>query len=117
SQPGDPPDPAPLLTALCAAALIQPDPPPGQDHGGPAAVIYRLHPGISQAIRATAPGEVQTATDTELAATWQQVSRQARQREGGEAGYAIIRAGLAAAPYLLRLQRWDLAGLLLERAL
>jgi len=28
-QPGDPPGPAPLLAALTAAAIIQPDPPPG----------------------------------------------------------------------------------------
>jgi len=75
-----------------------------------------MHPGIAQAIRGTAPG-VQAATDTELAATWQQVSEQARQQQGGEAGRAIIRAGLAAAPYLLRLQDWDTAGRLLERAL
>lgn len=40
-----------------------------------------------------------------------------RQQEGGEAGHAIARAGLAAAPYLLRLQRWDTAGGLLEQAL
>ena len=116
SQPGDPPDPAPLLAALTAAALIQPDPPPGQDQDSPAPVTYRMHPGIAQAIRATAPG-VQAATDTELAATWRQVSDQARQQEGGEAGRAIIRAGLAAAPYLLRLQDWDTAGALLEQAL
>ena len=75
-----------------------------------------MHPGIAQAIRATAPG-VQAATDTELAATWQQISGQARQQQGGEAGQAIIRAGLAAAPYLLRLQDWDTAGFLLEEAL
>ena len=115
-QPGDPPDPAPLLAALTAAALIQPDPPPGQDQDSPAPVTYRMHPGIAQAIRAAAPG-VQAATDTELAATWRQVSDQALQQEGGEAGQAIIRAGLAAAPYLLRLQEWDTAGFLLEQAL
>jgi len=121
-QPGDPPDPAPLLAALTAAALIQPDPPPGQDQAGqdqdsPAPVTYRIHPGIAQAIRATAPGQVQAATDTELAATWRQIFGQARQQQGGEAGQVIIRAGLAAAPYLLRLQEWDTAGALLEQAL
>ena len=114
--PGDPPDPAPLLATLTAAALIQPDPHPGQDQDSPAPVTYRMHPGIAQAIRGTAPG-VQAATDTELAATWQQVSGQARQQEGGEAGRVIIRAGLAAASYLLRLQEWDTAGYVLEQAL
>jgi hypothetical protein len=96
-QPGDPPGPAHLLATLTAAALIQPDPPPGQDQHSSAPVTYRIHPGIAQAIRAAAPG-VQAATDTELAATWRQVFDQARQREGGEAGRAIIRTGLAAAP-------------------
>jgi tetratricopeptide (TPR) repeat protein len=114
-QPGDPPDPGPLLAALIAAALIQPAPAPGQD--SETTVTYRMHPGITQAIRAGAGPETQAATDTELAATWVQVSQQARQQEGGEAGRAIIQAGLAAAPYLLRLQQWDIASTLLERAL
>ena len=116
-QPGGPPGPAPLLAALTAAALIQPDPPPGQDQDSTAPVTYRMHPGIAQAIRAATPSEVQAATDSELAATWRQVSSQARQQQGGEAGQAIIRAGLAAAPYLLRIQDWDTAGALLEQAL
>ena len=118
SQPGDPPGPAPLLAALSAAALIQPSPLPGQDQDDdPAVITYLMHPGIAQAIRAEAGPEIQAATDTELAATWTQILQEARQQEGGEAGYAIIRAGLAAAPYLLRLQEWDTAGFLLERAL
>jgi tetratricopeptide (TPR) repeat protein len=116
SQPGDSPDPTPFLGTLTAIALIQPGPLPGQDRDSPAPVTYRMHPGIAQAIRATASG-VQAASDTELAATWQQVSDDARQQEGGEAGQAIIRAGLAAVPYLLRLQKWETAGTLLERAL
>ena len=117
SQPGDPPDHAALLAALAAAALIQPGPLPGQDQDSPAPTMYRMHPGIAQAIRATAPVQVQAATDTELAATWQQLSDQARQQEGGEAGQAIVRAGLAAAPYLLRLQEWDAARILLDHVL
>ena len=118
SQPDDPPGPAPLLAALSAAALIQPSPLPGQDQDDdPAVITYLMHPGIAQAIRAEAGPEIQAATDTELAATWTQIFQEARQQEGGEAGYAIIRAGLAAAPYLLRLQEWDTAGFLLERAL
>jgi tetratricopeptide (TPR) repeat protein len=117
SQPGDPPDPVSLLAALTAAALTEPDPSSGETQDDTTPVTYRMHPGIAQAIRAvTAPG-VQVATDTELAATWGQVSSQARQQEGGEAGRGIIRAGLAAAPYLLRLQDWGTAGFVLEQAL
>ena len=115
-QPGQPPSPAPLLAALTAAALIHPDPPPGQDEGNTELVTYRMHPGIAEAIRADAGPEFQAVTDTGLAAIWQQVSDQARQRQGGEAGEVIIRAGPAAAPYLLRLHDWDTARHLLDRA-
>jgi hypothetical protein len=116
SQPGDPPNPAPLLGALTAAALMQLDPLAEEDQASPASVTYRMHPGIAQAIRATAPG-VQAATDTELAATWQQVFDDALRQEGGGSGQAIIRAGRAAVPYLLRLQQWDTASFLLSRVL
>ena len=53
----------------------------------------------------------------ELARTWWHVYEQARPQRGGEAGWAIVRAGLAAAPYLLRLQQWVTASVLLEEAL
>jgi hypothetical protein len=115
-QPGDPPGPAPLLAALTKAALVQPGPLTREDQDSAAPAIYRMHPGVAQAIRADAPG-IQAVTDAELAATWWQVSGQASQQEGAEAGQVIIRAGLAAAPYLLRLREWNAAGVLLERAL
>ena len=76
-----------------------------------------MHPGIAQTIRAAAGPGIQAATDTELAATWVQISRHAREQEGGEAGQDVVEAGLAAAPYLLRLQDWDTASTLLEHAL
>jgi tetratricopeptide (TPR) repeat protein len=117
SQPGDPPDPGPILAALTAAALVQPHPPPSKDQDSTAPVNYRMHPGIAQAIWGIADLGVQAATDTELAKTWAQVSGQAQRQEGGETGQIIIRAGLAAAPYLLRLQGWDTASVLLEQAL
>jgi hypothetical protein len=116
-QPGDPPEPAPLLGALAAAALIQPDPVLSGGDGQGEVVSLRMHPGIAQAIRATTPDSIQAAADTELAAFWYQVSSLALQQEGGEAGQAVVRAGLAAAPYLLRLQNWDTASTLLENAL
>ena len=117
ARPGDPPPPAPLLDALTAAALIQPGPPPPGGDGEDEVVSLRMHPGIAQAIRAATAGDIRAAADTELAAFWYQVSSRARQQQGGEAGQAVVRAGLAAAPYLLRLQDWDTASTLLERAL
>jgi tetratricopeptide (TPR) repeat protein len=116
-RPGDPPPNQPLLDTLTDAALIQAEHHPDIGNGGQVPVTYRMHPGIAQAIRANANPDIQVATDTELAATWQQISQLATQQEGGEAGQTIIRAGLAAAPYLLRLQEWATAGFLLERAL
>jgi tetratricopeptide (TPR) repeat protein len=117
AQPGDPPAPAPLLDALTAAALIQPSPLPPGDSGPDRDVSFRMHPGVAQAIRAAATPGIQAAADTELAAFWYQVSSHALRREGGEAGQFIVRAGLAAAPYLLRLQDWDTARTLLDLAL
>jgi hypothetical protein len=75
-----------------------------------------MHPGIAQAIRATAPG-VRAATDADLADAWSQISDLELRRQGGEDGQAIIRASMAAVPYLLRLQVWSTAALLLDRAL
>jgi tetratricopeptide (TPR) repeat protein len=115
-QPGQPPTPAPLLAALAQAALIQPSTPRQDEDGQDAPVTYRMHPGIAQAIHATTSPDVQAATDTELGEFWRQVDSRARQQEGGEAGQVIVRAGLAAAPYLLRLKDWDTAAELLDRA-
>jgi tetratricopeptide (TPR) repeat protein len=117
NQPGDPPDPAALLIAITAAALLQPDVPLDTGQGDSAPVTYRMHPGVAQAIRADAGTEFPVAVDTELAATWLEVSSQAQRREGGEAGQAIVHAGLAATPYLLRLHEWRAAGAVLEAAL
>jgi tetratricopeptide (TPR) repeat protein len=134
--------PAPLLAALTAAALIEAEPltSPGaaagaavgeqpsegaatvtEDRpvpgGGPVQVAYRVHPGVAAAITAQAGQSVREATDAELAAFWDAVSDQAREREGGEDSGLVVRAGLAAAPYLLRRGDWDTAGSLLEQAL
>ena len=117
ARPGDPPAHQPLLTELADAALIQPGQPPHAGNDGQAPVTYRMHPGIAQAVRAAADPDIQAATDTELAATWVQFYQLAKAREGGEAGQAIVEAGLAAAPYLLRLKEWNTASTLLEQVL
>jgi hypothetical protein len=75
-----------------------------------------VHPGVAAAITAQAGQVIREAADAELATFWEAASRQAREREGGEDGGAVVRAGLAAAPYLLRRGDWDTAALLLEHA-
>jgi hypothetical protein len=81
---------------------------------GPAA--YRVHSGVAAAITAQAGQEVREATDAELAAFWDAVFEQAREREDGEDSGLVVQAGLAAAPYLLRRGDWDTAAFLLEQA-
>ena len=116
-QPGEPPRPRLMLRTLAQAALIQPISPLQDEDGEEAAAAYRMHPGIAHAIRASGGSSIQAAADTELAAFWVQVFFQARQQEGGEDGQTIVRSGLAAAPYLLRLKNWDAAGSLLNSSL
>jgi tetratricopeptide (TPR) repeat protein len=83
---------------------------------GPAPVAYRVHPGVAAAITTQAGQAVREAADAELAAFWEAVSDQGREREGGEDGALVVWAGLAAAPYLLRRGDWDTAAFLLEQA-
>ncbi|NBC33930.1 MAG: CHAT domain-containing protein [Alphaproteobacteria bacterium] len=76
-----------------------------------------LHPGVAEAGRTAAGEATQTAVDTELAAFWRTVFLQALEweQQGKPAGPLIVRAGLAAAPYLMRLSDWATASTLLER--
>jgi tetratricopeptide (TPR) repeat protein len=141
-RPGDPPAPEPLLSALARAALVEVEPvsvtgtgdqtgmrgqptaggEPGAAAGKigqPGLVAYRVHPGVAAAITAQAAQAAQAvreAADAGLAAFWAAVSEQAREREGGEDSGGVVRAGLAAAPYLLRCGDWDTAAVLLEHA-
>ncbi len=139
--PGVVPAPGPLLAALTAAALVEAEPLTSPDAGGgadageqpgegagvssedrpvtgsPAPMAYRMHPGVAAAITAQAGQAVREAADAELAAFWEAVSEQAREWEGGEDGGLVVRAGLAAAPYLLRRGDWNTAAVLLEHAI
>ena len=90
--------------------------PSGAHDGMRVPVAYRVHPGVAAAIMAAAGPGVREAADIELATFWGAVSASAREREGGEDGAVVVRAGLAAAPYLLRRGDWGTAGFLLERA-
>ena len=138
-RPGDPPEPRPLLSALARAALVEAEPasttgagdqtgmetPPtagdepgavARKSGQPGPVTYRVHPGVAAAITAQARQAVREASDAELAAFWYTLSEHAQEREAGEDSGLVVRAGLAAAPYLLRRGDWDTAGVLLEDA-
>jgi tetratricopeptide (TPR) repeat protein len=105
-HPDDPPALAETIQVLVGAGLVAAE-------GDPAA--YRLHPGVAEAGRAHAGGPLQHTVDRILADLWQQLFVQARQAEGAEAGGMLLRAGRAAAPYLLRLEDWEAASQLLEQ--
>ncbi|SFN89001.1 hypothetical protein SAMN05660359_00452 [Geodermatophilus obscurus] len=117
NRPGDPPLWPDALDPIVAAALVDPETagdPDAPDHP----VRYALHPGVADTIRADTPPETLAAVDTELAAYWRSIFDLAWEREEREAtGWLVVRAALAAAPYLLRLRQWDTAGAMLQQAL
>jgi len=137
--PGDAPAPRPLLDILASAALVEAEPVQVADATGTAeaggqasagderevaasssgqqVVAYRVHPGVAAAILGAAGPGTREATDAELATFWGIVSVQARDQEGGENSGLVVRAGLAASPYLLRRRDWETAGFLLDQAL
>ena len=74
-----------------------------------------LHPGITEAGR---PDDAfRAAVDGELGQFWREMLQFGLAQEGEQqgAGPLILRAGLAAAPYLMRRDRWDSASWALEQ--
>ena len=118
-QPGDGPVAgwAAEVERLVRAALVHAEPQPGSDDDGPPRVRYRIHPGVADTIREATPAPVRVAVDTELAAFWTALAYSAMWAEGGEHTPMVVRAGLSAAPYLLRRHDFDQAGRLLEQVI
>ncbi|MER7281587.1 CHAT domain-containing protein [Dactylosporangium sp. NPDC000244] len=105
---------APLLAAALVEQRELAPPPGGADRVG---WRYGLHPGVAETVRALTPDGVRTAVDTVLSGFWTGLIRAQIGREGGEDTATVVRAGLAAAPYLLRLADWDTAAWVVELAL
>lgn len=119
-QVRNPPGHRPQLDALTRVALVQSDLTAAENGDGAPVRACRMHPGIAEAIRATADPGVQDATDQILAAFWTTIAERAIRlegTEGGESGQSVIQAGLRAAPYLIRLQAWETAVSVLEESL
>lgn len=111
---GDPAEIGELLAMVAACALLASDRDPGDER----VVGYRIHPLVAMAGRERAGARFQTAVDTELARYWTTIANDALEREAeAETSGLVVRAGLAAAPYLLRLNAWEDAGQLLDRVL
>ena len=78
---------------------------------------YALHPGIAAAGRTQAGEPFRHAVDAEAAIYWAGTYQRASGADGGIVHTGLlVRAGLGAVPYLVRLQRWDHAAMLLEGA-
>jgi len=107
------PDIAELLPPLVAAGLV--DKKPIGDNSEIFEVV--IHPGVAEAGRAEAGPEFQSTVDIELAATWETMLARSREEYGKSprAGYWIVRAGLAAFPYLSRRGEWATASTMLEQ--
>jgi tetratricopeptide (TPR) repeat protein len=107
------PDIAELLPPLVAAALV--DKKPIREDGEAFEIL--IHPGVAEAGRAEAGAEFQGAVDIELAATWRTAMSHGLKEYGKspDAGNLIVRAGLAAFPYLSRCEQWATASAMLER--
>jgi hypothetical protein len=114
-QPGEPPAFDSALAPLVAAALITTDP-----IDDAADMHYRIHPGVVEAIHAVTPESVTAAVDVQLAAWWIGVVGGwaiKPPHDATQASQLTLRAGVAAASYLLRQHDWNTASCLLERAL
>jgi tetratricopeptide (TPR) repeat protein len=111
-----------LLDTLAAAALTRAETTRATGDAavtanGPAAAYYRMHPGVAAAIDATVEPDFRAVVDTELWEFWQTVLNLADEQRSGLRTETVVRAGLGAVPYLLRLEEWDAAVGLLEEVL
>jgi hypothetical protein len=79
---------------------------------------YAIHPGIAAAGHDDSGHGFQTAVDSGVGVFWHAVHEQASgdNDSGGVNTGLLVRAGLAAVPYLLRQEHWDDAARLLENA-
>ena len=109
---GDPPGLDGGLAALAGRGLIAVHASTGQN-----VEFCSIHPGVANAGRVQAGKQFRDAVDVEVAAFWRAVANDALGREAeARTSGLVVRAGLGAAPYLLRQEEWRTAGSMLERA-
>ncbi|MER5472002.1 CHAT domain-containing protein [Streptomyces sp. NPDC002685] len=113
-----PPDFRAELSILEAAAMVHTQPIFYPSNPATEPVIrYQVHPGIAQTIRASIGKSLRTNADLTIASYWQSMFSSLAMNGGTEFSKGMAFAGLAATPYLIRLQQWDHAAELLEWAL
>jgi tetratricopeptide (TPR) repeat protein len=109
----EPPDLDQALAVLSAASLAT-----VRSAANGAEEAYALHPGVAEAARGHAGPSFPDTVDAVAAEFWEAVhlAEYAQADSGSVDTGLLVRAGLAAVPYLLRQQQWDRAGALLENA-
>jgi hypothetical protein len=101
------------LAGLVGLGLVS-APSSAGDPSGP----FEVHPVVAAAGRAQAADGFLTVVETELAAYWTRITRHGMAPKAGDpATTMVIRAGLSAARYLLRLHRFSEAGEMIEQVL
>jgi hypothetical protein len=110
---GDPPGLDQALSALAAQGLAA-----IRTAADDVGQSYTVHPGVAAAGRADAGWGFHDAVDAQVALYWDAVFRYASGEEGDDGVHTglLVRAGIAAVPYLVRQQRWTVAAGMLERA-
>ena len=112
-RPAESPDLDAALAAIASFSLLTVH--PGTDQ---APELYGIHPAVAAAGNVQAGDAFREEADTQLADLWGWTFNQALLREDQQqTGHLVVKAGLSAAPYLLRLDQWRQAGDLLEQAL
>ena len=110
---GQPPELGRALAAItaCGMVSIQPD-------ADKANESYAIHPGVVAAGRADAGWSSQEAVDAQAAIYWDAMFRYASGEvgDGGVHTGLLVRAGMAAVPYLMRQEQWTVSAGMLERA-
>ncbi len=117
SLSGDAPDISTNLEPLIAAGLVEVKAMRSEDEEREVTKKqrYNIHPGVSETERKAAAqndAAFQPAVDEELGELWNACFKQGIEQEN--AGWVIL-AGLHAAPYLIRRQRWGKVIFLLSR--
>ena len=117
-RPGEPPEPRQALRALASVALIQLEAlEETSDDAATQDLVCQMHPAVANTVAPAVGDPVRAATDIELGTFWQTVAWEASVLSGGENTGVVVRAALAAVPYLLRQEAWDAAAALLEQVL
>lgn len=114
-RPGLPAALGPALAALAACGLVATGPGDADSAAGP----FDVHPAVAAAGRDMAGKEFRAAADTDLGMFWAAAAHDAQGGDHSSELYSdvVVRAGLSAAPYLIRQGSWPETCALMERAL